>query len=152
MEFKLAIVSIPTSGHVKPLIRLCQSLKEHSNVSLSFILTSWKGYQMNQADLSALKQIADNLTILEAANEVARPDIYARAIELTDSVIAICAGHHHVIFDFMTPEGYLAGNVLGSPVTGVNPSFIGKFDPMSEEFRKHIHANKSNIENLEQKY
>ncbi len=152
MTLKLAIVSIPTAGHIKPLIRLCQSLKEHGNVGLTFILTSWKGYRMNMMDFNDLQIIVDHLVVLEAANEISRPDIYARAIALTDSVITHCAGHHHVLFDFMTPEGYLAGKFLKIPVTGVNPSFIGRFDPDGDEFKKHVKVNQNNIENLEQKY
>jgi hypothetical protein len=52
----------------------------------------------------------------------------------------------------MTPEGYIAANKLSLPVTCVNPSFIGVFDPDDAEFKKQLRASQHDIETLEKKY
>ena len=149
----IAIVTVPNAGHIKILIRLVkEARKQDPNLSFTFILTSWTGYEIRDTDLEALKKASNNeLIILQSKNTANRKeDTFGRVRELLTDVVIACAHFELIMYDFISPEGYLAAKILpGVRSICLEPSYIGSFDRSSAEYHDQLLASKDDIDAIE---
>lgn len=154
MPLTIAIISIPNAGHINILARFAQEAKEYSPpLAIKFILTSWSKHKIRERYLQTLAQHSKDVTILESqCTACNKGDTFGRARELMDAVIQACKGCDYIIYDFMTPEGYMAGKVLSIPALCVDPSYVGEFDTSSEEYKSQVEKCRSDIQAVEGNY
>lgn len=126
----------------------------NANLDFTFILTSWSGHTIRQNDLVGLEKASGKKVVVLESKTTAdnKGDNLGRARELTDEVIRLCSGYDRIIYDFMAPEGFLAGQVLSIPAFCAEPSYIGKFDRSSQAYYSERKKSADDIRSLEEKY
>lgn len=130
----IAIISIPTSGHVHVLAKMASAIKkDQPNLHIKFILTSWPDFKLNQKVKELLTSSCDEQLILQGETRQGLTH-FERAHELTDEIIEKCRDCTHIIYDFLSPEGYLAGKALNIPAICTNPAIIGPFEPNDTDY------------------
>lgn len=84
--------------------------------------------------LESLKNIG-LVVVLESKNTcLCKGYIMGRIAELLPDIMEECLGYDLIIYDLMSPEGKLAGEVLNIKTICVEPSYIVNFDISSEEY------------------
>ena len=151
----IAIVTIPTAGHIKILrVFVEEARKNNPHLNFRFVLTSWSEHTIREADLKALKEASNNdLIILESYSTAHCKEVtFGRVRELLGEVVKACFGFDLIIYDFIAPEGYLAGKLLSIPTICTEPSYIGDFDTSSEEYHNQLKASQEDINAIEKQY
>lgn len=154
-RYKIAIVTLPNAGHTRIVKQLVDEAKRYDpELDFSFILTSWSGHTIRESDLRELEEASGKqVVVLESKNTAnSKEDNWGRARELTDELIRVCADFDRIIYDFMTPEGYIAGQVLSIPAFCAEPSYIGAFDTSSHAYHSELNKSADDIAILEKKY
>lgn len=154
-QYHIAIVTIPTAGHTQIVKRLVEEAKLHNaNLDFTFILTSWSGHTIRENDLIGLEKASGKKVVVLESKTTAdnKGNNLGRARELTDEVIKLCSGYDRIIYDFMAPEGFIAGQVLSIPAFCADPSYIGKFDRSSQAYCSERKKSADDIYSLEEKY
>lgn len=148
----IAIISIPTSGHVHVLAKMAHALKnDQPNFHIKWILTSWPDFELNPQVKELISNSCDELLILQGETPQGLA-LFERAYELTDKIIEQCRDCGYIIYDFLSPEGYLAGKALNIPAICTNPAIIGPFDPSDGDFINALNTADPAIKQLEKKY
>lgn len=151
----IIIVSVPNAGHIKILTQLVKDVKKHSsNLNFQFILTSWTNYIISETDLKAVEKVSEKKAIILESKNTAdcKGNIFGRVRELTDNVIAACTGFDLILYDFIAPEGFIAGHVLSIPTICTEPSFISDFDNSSQEYERQLAINDDDLSCIDEKY
>jgi MGT family glycosyltransferase len=148
----IAVISIPTSGHVHVLAKMLRAIKQDQpDLHIKWILTSWPDFKMNPAVKELVAESCDELITLYGETPQGL-QLFERACELTDDIIEQCQDCSHLIYDFLSPEGYLAGKVLKIPAICSHPAIIGPFDPKDPDYLTALQAGDNAIKQLEKKY
>lgn len=145
-KLNLTLISVPFMGHFKILMKLAlQLITQNSDLKLKFIITGWKNIQLNPQDVKEMKeagidviQISDDDDI---QNSAPMKFTFPRVVKLTDSVINICKNSDYIIYDFFSPEGYIAGKKLNIPTFCSVPAIMGPFDKSHALFQQGLDEN-----------
>lgn len=154
--FKLAIVTVPFSGHFKILSNLARELsKNNKKIDITCIITGWENIKISHEDAELLR--SSGIKLIELNDEALKNPApmsftFPRVSNLTDRVINLCKNQDHIIYDFFSLEGYIAGKSLGIPHTCSIPAIIGYSNPHHPLLLKELARNKKIIEDLEKKY
>ena len=149
---KIAIITIPTSGHVHVLAKMARDIKKDlAHLYIKWIITSWPDYEINPKVKEIISSIGDEVIILHG-NTPQGLAIFERTYELTDEIIEQCRGYHYLVYDFLSPEGYIAGKALTIPAICTLPAIIGPFEPDDSDYQNALKKSERVIQQLENKY
>jgi MGT family glycosyltransferase len=153
---KLAVVSVPFSGHFKILSKMAREVcKNNKNVEITFIITGWENIKISDEDRQLL--ISSGIKVIELNDKALHNPApmnftLPRANNLADKVISLCKNHDKIIYDFFSLEGYIAGQKLNIPHTCSIPAIIGSFNPGNPLFVTALENNKKLLNEMESKY
>ncbi len=156
-KLKLTMVTVPFYGHYKILAKWGEEIKKtNPDIEITMIITGWKNVNLTQTEIEKLKSCGIKIIILNDEKDIqssAPMDFtFPRAIKLTDSVIENAKGSDYIIYDFFSPEGFIAGKQLHIPVICSVPAILGNFNKHNILFQQSLEQNKEYFELLEKKY
>lgn len=156
-SMKLTMVTVPFQGHCKILMKLAKEmLKTNPRLEITFVVTAWNDVRMDDEEVKQLKECGINVVLLNDDKNIQGSApmkfTFPRVEKLTDSVIDACKNSDYIMYDFFSPEGYIAGKHLNIPTICSMPAIMGAFNRNNTLFQQGLIENESYIHSLEKKY
>lgn len=156
-KMRLTLVSVPFMGHCKILMNLAKTLmKQNPNLEINFVITGWKDIQMNSSDMQQLSDCGIHVIPLSDDENIQGSApmkfTFPRVVKLTDAVIEASKNSDFIIYDFFSPEGYIAGKQLAIPSICSMPAIMGPFDRQNTLFQQGLLDNANYFKSILEKY
>ena len=156
-KLKITLVSVPFTGHFKILSKLALDFAmNYPHCEITFVITGWQDITLSRDETNQLTTAGIKVIPFKSAGNIpssAPMDFtFSRATELTESVIKSCEKSDYIIYDFFSPEGYIAGKKLNIPTICSVPAIIGPFDANNHLFISGLSNNQQYLQALEKQF
>lgn len=151
------MITVPFQGHYKVLEKWAENIKKtHPDFEITFIITSWKNMQLATSEIEKLQSLGIKVIHLRDNEEIQSSApmqfTFSRVNKLTDAVIDHCQDSDYIVYDFFSPEGYIAGKQLQIPTICSMPAILDVFNKQNALFQQGIKENNVYFNLLNMKY
>lgn len=151
----IAIITPPSKGHFKVLQRAAVHWQKRSNLHITMIITAWRDFTLAEDDIRLLHNAGLKVIVLQSQvnkNAGALFCTFNRALEISDKILDLCNDTDIILYDFLSPEGYIAGKKLHIPAVCSIPAIIDTFDKSNPLFQFAMKRNATIVLQIEKKY